>query len=316
MEYFTSFFQNIKDKLTNPFFGTLIIVLILHHPQFWYSLFNFDEGVNLQQKIIYLREIGSREFSIWEIINDIFCAIFFVIIGYLIVLGTRTLSMWIEFRLMPMITKKIVSENLVMRDEYNEVVKDRNKYSEKYEEQRKAVRIMSKDFDELSSDANNKNTLINNLQSQITTLNDSLSLEKSNSNKWKMDAESLERIVQDLRGSNESLSDINDRLKSRNENFLEFFFGNLDANVDPVVLVQLALLKIRELRSENLWQTFLTAAHEITNDNIIDIDAISLMVERKLVVTDNEDENRVKLSIMGEFLWKNRENLSEDIPYN
>ncbi|KQS47289.1 hypothetical protein ASG38_07475 [Flavobacterium sp. Leaf359] len=316
MEYFTSFFQNIKDKLTNPFFGTLIIVLILHHPQFWYSLFNFDKGVNLRQKVEYLSKLGAKEFTSEAIIYDILCTLFFVFVGYLIVVGTRSLSLWIEYRIMPIITKIIASENLVMREEYNEVVKDRNEYSEKYEEQRNAVRIMSKDFDELSSDANNKISLINNLQSQITTLNNSLSLEKSNSNKWKMDAESSERIVQDLRASNESLSDINDRLKSINENFLEFFFGNLDANVDPVVLVQLALLKIRELRTENLWQTFLTAAHEITNDNIIDIDAISLMVERKLVVTDNEDENTVKLSIMGGFLWKNRENLSEDTPYN
>lgn len=310
MEYFNSFFQNIKDKLTNPFFGTLIIVFILHHPQFWYSLFNFDDGVNLQQKIIYLREIGSREFSIGEILKDILCAIFFVVIGYLIVLATRTLSMWIEFRLMPMITKKIVSENLVMRTEYDEVVKERNEYSEKYEEQRKAVRLMSKDYDFLNEEANNKNTQINQFQTEITTLNNSVSKEKSNADKWFKDFKNAEKVKAELSDQVQILGWEQDQLRSDNNEFIEFFFRFNATLQDPAETVRSAILKANYFKENNLWQTFLIFARDFSTKKTSVQYNMVLMEEHGIITRNPRKPETYKFTNLGRFMWEYKKQLS------
>ena len=66
MEVVNSFFSNIKDKLTNPYFGTLIIVLIIHHWDLIFGVFNFDEGFTLDKKLEFINNyiteivIGKR----------------------------------------------------------------------------------------------------------------------------------------------------------------------------------------------------------------------------------------------------------------
>lgn len=54
MDAINSFFSNIKDKLTNPFFGTLIIVLIFQHWELWFAVFNFDEDCTLTDRLYFM----------------------------------------------------------------------------------------------------------------------------------------------------------------------------------------------------------------------------------------------------------------------
>ena len=148
MEVINSFFSNIKDKLTNPFFGTLIIVLLIHHWQLWYAVFNFDQDCTLNDKISFIKNYSIVNLTFWKITYDIAQAIFLMLLGYLIIIGTRSLVLWIEFGLMPSITGRIVNKDVVRRTEYNDVVKEREQYFDQYEEQRKNVRIFSKTIDE------------------------------------------------------------------------------------------------------------------------------------------------------------------------
>ena len=141
MDFLNSFFQNIKDKITSPFFGTLTFVIIIHHWQFWYTLFNLDSKLVLSEKIHLLSNIGNREFSWQNLVYDILCALGITISGYIIVLGTRSLSLFVDFRAMPWITGKIISREVVERKIHENVVKERDEYSEKYEEQRRNVSI-------------------------------------------------------------------------------------------------------------------------------------------------------------------------------
>jgi uncharacterized coiled-coil DUF342 family protein len=288
-------------------------VLIWHHPQFWYSIFNFDDGVNLRQKISYLREIGTREFSIGELVNDILWTIFLVIVGYLIVLVTRTLSMWIEFRLMPMITKKIVSENLVMRTEYDDVVKERNEYSEKYEEQRKAVRIMSRDYDAISAEANNKNIQINEFQAQITNLNNSVSKEKNNANKWKSGFEAAEKKASQLSEQVHFLTLDHDKLKEENEDFNNFFFRVEGIFDEPITILREAISKAKEMKSKKRWKIFLEVGEDIVLERPIrNLDNIAKLGAYHVIMGDIRSANNYEFTVLGRVLWNYREQFGAD----
>lgn len=306
MEYFNSFFQNIKDKLTNPFFGTLIIVLIWHHPQFWYSIFNFDDGVNLRQKISYLREIGTREFSIGELVNDILWTIFLVIVGYLIVLGTRTLSMWIEYNVMPLITKKIVSKNLVLRSEYDEVVKERDEYSDKYEDQRKTGRVLSKNYDELLEETNNKNTQITKFQSEITILNNKVAAEKSTANRFKTSFEALEKEKTELDSKYEKLLNNADVLHFENESFMDLYFGPENSKFynDAIKFPSSVREKASELQHDRMWDLFLLVGKYLEEGGSISAQAISKMEDYEIVNVDSNGKER--LTPVGLILWRYR----------
>ncbi len=135
MEVINSFFSNIKDKFTNPFFGTLIIVLIIHHWELWYAILNFDDGFNLNQKIEFIEKYISENLTFQSFLWDIAQAFIYMFIGYLIVVFTRSMVLWVEFGLMPLITGKVVNKNVVRRSEYEEVVKEREEYFDQYEEQ-------------------------------------------------------------------------------------------------------------------------------------------------------------------------------------
>jgi len=147
----TDFFSNIKEKITNPFFGTLILVTISRNWDLIYSLFNFDTDTTLHYKLRYISTyLAEKNFLIEILINIGFTALI-VVAGYFIVVLFRTLSIWIEFTVMPNLTKLAVSKKVVLKEEYDALKVDRDDYAERYEEQRLNVRNYSKDNDVLIS---------------------------------------------------------------------------------------------------------------------------------------------------------------------
>lgn len=160
MDFFNSFFQNVKDKLTSPFFGTLGLILIFHHWEFWYTLFNFDKDCTRTEKLAILRSMAINEFSVQDIIMDIFWTIALVLAGYLVVFGTRALALTFDHRLMTWLTQKVVSKNVVLMETHKSVVGERDRYSEQYEEQRQRVRNFSANLDQQTKQIQDKDALI------------------------------------------------------------------------------------------------------------------------------------------------------------
>jgi len=51
-----SVLDNLKERTTNPFLGTLIVVWIIHNWKLVYSLFYFDAKLNLEKRLAYIDE--------------------------------------------------------------------------------------------------------------------------------------------------------------------------------------------------------------------------------------------------------------------
>lgn len=308
MEYISSFFQNVKDKLTNPFFGTLTFVLIIHHWEFWYSMFNFDTNFTLQDKVKLLKNLGAAEFTWSKIKVDLAWAALLTILGYFLIIAVRTLSLFIEHKAMPFITNIIVSKNVVLKDLYNEVAEERDKYAEQYEEQRKNVRQLSKDFDTQTEQISQKDAIIIDNTTLINSKDDLLT-------KLRLEnAETIEKLNHVL-DDNRNLSQLNERLESDisdleeirekqqktietiNEMFHDTSFWLANNNFPPKIT---ELVKV--LKSENLWESFKTFHSFMFNGGNIHSIHLDKFEKYELIT-----QNPLKLTLLGSIIGEYKE---------
>ncbi len=305
MEIINSFFANIKDKLTNPFFGTLILVLIIHHWELWFSIFNFDHDCTLKDKVTFIKTYVENNLTISLFTCNIVSAIIFMFIGYLVIVGTRSLVMWVEFWLMPLITGKIVNKNVVRKSEFDEVVKEREEYFDQYEEQRKNVRYFSKTIDDQTEQIKQKDI---NFLEQTNTIN-----------KNQKDLEYLNRQLDNLKTENkkniQKISEINTALKTlENDNATKIeqikkyrnlfsssenepFYSSFD-KFPPEVLN-----KVKELKDKNKWEAFKYAGNFFTKGGSMGGEILTEMIELGISFDRNTREDFTPL---GEIIWKYR----------
>jgi len=311
MEIINSFFNNIKDKLTNPFFGTLILVLIIHHWELWYTIFNFDSDCTLEDKTTFIRNYTAANLSFYKFMWDVVQAVFFMLLGYMIIVATRSLVMWVEFSLMPFLTGKIVSKNVVRKSEYDEVVKEREQYFDQYEEQRKNVRVFSKTIDEQTQQIKQKDEDLLRQSDTISSTIRELDITKN----------SLERVMVDNKSQATKIKTIDTSLaESQKENEFKISelkgFGGLFFNSEnesfyssydkfPPEIIN----KVKELKNENLWQIFLSVGSFLTLGGTIGGEAVTKMVNKGMAFEKGGHE---ELTPIGKIIWRYRSIFNED----
>ena len=259
MEVINSFFSNIKDKLTNPFFGTLILVLLVHHWELIYAIFNFDSDCTLIERITFLQNYISENITIGTVVCDFGYALLYMALGFLIVIGTRSIVMLMEHNLMPWITKKIVNKNVVERSLYDEIVREREDYFDQYEEQRKNVRNFSKTIDSQNIQIKEKDKdLVEQSQSLSKTVkeNDNLTRKLSAAQK------ESDKLMNSLKLKEESLGDITKKYEKLNNEFNTYeslFFD--EKNVPHYTSIEKfppeITNKVLKLKKENKWAILL-----------------------------------------------------------
>lgn len=314
MEVINSFFSNIKDKFTNPFFGTLILVLVIHHWKLWYATFNFDGNSNLEDRINFIENYISLNLSFSSFLWDVIQAIVFMFLGYGIVLGTRSLVLWIEFGLMPAITGKIVNKNVVRRSDYEEVVKEREKYFDQYEEQRKNVRNFSQTIDEQNEQIKQKDKDLLEQSATISSTLKKLDITKIELEKVQQKSqEKASNLLQIKRNLNE-LQTENERTIERLDKFKNLFLGseNQDFYTSSEKFPPEILRKVQELKRENKWKLFLAVGNFFHYGGSIGGEAITEMIERGLAF---DRDNREELTPVGQIIWNYRKILDTEDEY-
>lgn len=292
MEVINSFFSNIKDKLTNPFFGTLILVLILHHWELTYSIFNFDDGSTLDKKLFFIQNYISENITFKTLLRDFLYAFCCMTIGYLIVVGTRSLVLAIEFRLMPFLTGKIVSKNVVEKKLYDAVVKEREDYFDQYEEQRKNVRDFSKTIDEQTDQIKEKNkSLVEQSQTISKNVKDLDALNKA------IDSlnQSLDSSKNQLKSKKNEFDNVSERyayINKRLKYFESLYFDkkNVDHYTTTGKFPPEIMEKVFELKRENLWEDFIALGDFKRNGNFLSGEIVPKMVEKGIILERNKFE--------------------------
>lgn len=119
MEHISSFLNNIKEKLTNPFFGTFILVMLFHHWELWYTLLNFNNYNSLVYKVNFIKAYAHNHLSFGQMICEVLYTACYVVLGYGIIICTRSLVLFIEHKIMPEINKNVISNKVVLKDNAN-----------------------------------------------------------------------------------------------------------------------------------------------------------------------------------------------------
>jgi hypothetical protein len=305
MEIINSFFTNIKDKLTNPFFGTLILVLIIHHWELWFSIFNFDDDCTLEDKVIFIKIYIENNSSIWLFSSNIVLAIFFMFIGYLVIVGTRSLVMWVEFWLMPSITKIIVNKNVVRKSEFDEVVKEREEYFDKYEEQRKNVRIYSKTIDEQTEQIILKGANFIEQTNIISRTQKELESKKKELDILKSEKQADSQLLYKNKISLQTLQSDNETQMKQIQDYRNLFFSsenksffNATHKFPPEILH-----KVKELKDKDKWDTFKNVGLFITNGGQMGYVPLEEMVKMGISCEGKDSRNFTPL---GEIIWNYR----------
>lgn len=305
MEILNSFFSNIKDKLTNPFFGTLILVLIFHHWELWYTLLNFDSGCTLEDKTTFIKIYSDKNLSFQMLMWNVLIATVFMFLGYLIIVATRSLVMWVEYWLMPYITGKIINKNVVLKSEYDNVVKAREEYFDQYEEQRKNVRIFSKTIDEQTEQIKQKDE---NLLEQSNTISKTVKELDITNKKLEISNSSIDNLNQQIKQLNISLDNFKEESETKNKQLQKYeslFFNSLNGPFFSSIekFPPEILKKVEELKKEDKWKTFLAVGNFFQNGGSIGGQALTTMIEKEIAF---ERGSREAFTPIGKIIWNYR----------
>lgn len=303
MEVVNSFFSNIKDKLTNPYFGTLIIVLIIHHWELIFGVFNFDEGFTLDKKLEFVQKYILNNITWKSFLWDALQALVYMFVGYLIVVLTRSIVLFIEFGLMPFITGKIVNKNVVRRTEYDEVVKEREQYFDQYEEQRNYVRNFSKTIDEQTEQIKQKDE---NLLKQTNTISETI--KKLDSTKQELESSKNENgkkslQLDHLKSTIESLQKENSNYLEKVNGYEDLYFNEKSKNFYSSVnkFPPEILSKVQELKNDDKWKAFLHLGQFFETGGSIGGELMTEMIKRDLAF---EREKREDLTPLGKIIYR------------
>lgn len=305
MEVINSFFNNVKDKLTNPYFGTLILVLLFHHWELIFIIFNFDDNVTLDTKLNSIKEYISINISFQNIMWDALWALILMLSGYLIIVITRSIVLWVEFWLMPFITGKIINKNVVKKDEYDKVVKEREEYFDQYEEQRKNVRNFSKTIDEQTEQIKQKDK---DLLKQTRTISETIKELDLTKNKLEKSSNEASNKSKELELAKNSISELNRNLEFKTDKVNKFehlffdkenqsFYSSIE-NFPPEVIN-----KINELKKDNKLMAFIQLGSFYENGGTIGGELLTEMIKRELAF---ERGSREDLTPLGKIIYRYR----------
>ena len=143
-DIFFSFKENIKQKTTNPFFGTLIIVWFIHNWKLIFTFFNFESNESLNGKILFLSKYFDAKPFLIDIWNCVWITFVVLILTYLLLNLSRLIVNIFDKRLTPWIYKISDSNGIVLKSIFQKLVEERDLLSQKLENEREVkLRLQS-----------------------------------------------------------------------------------------------------------------------------------------------------------------------------
>ena len=96
-----SFKDNIRERVSNPFLGTFVLVWVVHNWQIVYAFFYFDNDWKLKNKTDYFSKYWTDNFFIWNLIFVASITVIVLIITYLFLAVSRFFANYFENVIIP-----------------------------------------------------------------------------------------------------------------------------------------------------------------------------------------------------------------------
>lgn len=113
-----SMLDNIKERTTNPFLGTLIIIWTIRNWNLVYAIFTFNKNSNLHSRLTYIQQYFNHQSFLWNMFITVLITIGVLIATYTFLALSRLMTDSYEKLLLPQISKITDKSSIVAKSEY------------------------------------------------------------------------------------------------------------------------------------------------------------------------------------------------------
>lgn len=133
-----SFKDNFKEKSTNPFLGTYVVVWLIRNWDLVYSLFNFDKSYSLAKKIEFIQIYYSSNDFLEGVQLNILWAFGVLIATYTLINISRLIINLYEKQLTPWIIKITDSDSIIEKSSFDKLKNHRDYLQNRLEQERES----------------------------------------------------------------------------------------------------------------------------------------------------------------------------------
>lgn len=133
-----SVFENLKERTTNPFLGTLIVVWIIKNWKLVYSLLYFDGSFKLKDRLDYITQYFSERSFYWNMLGVVFITMIVLLTTYALLTISRLLTDFYERVVLPWVSEVTDKSTVILKTEHNKVLEEVKYLQTRLEEERLA----------------------------------------------------------------------------------------------------------------------------------------------------------------------------------
>jgi hypothetical protein len=251
MDITSSFFDNIKDKTTNPFFGTLIFVWLVRNWDLVYTVFNFDSDCNLEDKKDFIRNYYVDKVVWQEIVMNISIALGLMVLSYSLIVVSRLVVNVTNHNIIPRMNEKTVSKLVVNKNRFETVKKTRDEYFVKIQDfEEQVITLEQKNSLSKKNNIENKQKIreLNETIEKINTIIEELENSQSNLQRSILENEKIikekEKDLALKDGVIKHYSHVNERLADDNGDFNDLIINYINDELQFYNLTPYDELKI------------------------------------------------------------------------
>jgi|GEM_PF-1626116 len=113
-----SILDNIKERTTNPFFGTLIVVWLIHNWSLVYSLFYFDSDYKLASRLNFINCYYEEKPFIINLLHVVLITVGVLVFTYVMLSISRFITDCYEKLVIPKIAQWTDKNSVVLKSDY------------------------------------------------------------------------------------------------------------------------------------------------------------------------------------------------------
>ncbi|HRZ28627.1 MAG TPA: hypothetical protein P5295_17590 [Spirochaetota bacterium] len=143
--------SNIKNRIRNPFLGTLTLVFIIKNWELFYSLFTLDKKFDLTIRLLTLAPLIKAAFNICSLLYVIVCSLIAFIFLYFMIIISQFFLLFINRKVYPQIEQITDRNSIVTRERFDQIKNENLILHKKNEELHDDIKKMSTMRDELQN---------------------------------------------------------------------------------------------------------------------------------------------------------------------
>ncbi|WP_372751582.1 hypothetical protein [Labilibaculum sp.] len=192
---FASLRDNIIQKTTNPFLGTVIIVWLFHNWKLVFGVFNFDKSWTLEKKWEFIDGYLKPIKFTTNLIECLIVSVLVLIVTYFLLNFSRLIINFYEKKVTPFVYKMTDANSVVLKSTYQQLEKERDLLEKRLEEERGRRVEMQNENEKLEQRILGLTKSSSKFISENDIENDML-----NTIKKEYSIEELEKLIEDIAG--------------------------------------------------------------------------------------------------------------------